>query len=194
LRGIGREPIGAASSGLGGATQVTKYDQINSPATTHRYDLLEADPAKPYLPKQDADGNYVPLDPSIATVDSETGKIETGKGQHGRVYAVAVLSVGPKAASWPLVFEPRRSYTPPAPHPPPPPPASTPPQGLNLLAKPVGLNVAPQSSPIPPPSPPIQPAPPGGAPREARQRQAAAAKSEEGARRGASEGVEALGG
>src|SRR5204863_8718429 len=68
-----------------------------------------------------------------------------------------------------------------APPAPPPPPATQAPAGLNLVANPVGLTVPPPTSPIPPPSPPIQPAPPGGARKEARQRQAASAKSEEGA-------------
>jgi hypothetical protein len=52
---------------------------------------------------------------------------------------------------------------------------------LQITPAPVGLNVAPPATVIPPPAPPIQPAPPSGARREARQRQAAVAKSEEGA-------------
>lgn len=66
--------------------------------------------------------------------------------------------------------------TPPVPLPPPVSPAATP---LTLAVAPVGLNVAPPTSVVPPPAPPIQPAPPGGARREARQRQAATAKSEQ---------------
>jgi len=69
---------------------------------------------------------------------------------------------------------------PPVPPPPPPPPATSAPVGLSVSATPVGLTIPPPASPIPPPAPPIQPAPPGGARKEARQRQAATAKSEEG--------------
>src|SRR5207249_3687544 len=96
-----------------------RYDDIASPAITHRYDLLEADPQRPWLPKQVA-GNasphgYVALDPSIAQVDPQSGKVVTGRGNHPRVYAIAELSVAGKAASYPLVFEPRRSYVAPRP-------------------------------------------------------------------------------
>ena len=51
---------------------------------------------------------------------------------------------------------------------------------LNLSLKVSGLNIAPQMSTFPPPAPPVNPAPPGGARKEARQRQAAVAKSEQG--------------
>jgi hypothetical protein len=44
---------------------------------------------------------------------------------------------------------------------------------LNLFLNGPGLNIAPQSTVVPPPAPPIQPAPPGGARKEARQKQAA---------------------
>jgi hypothetical protein len=72
-----------------------------------------------------------------------------------------------------------QTQAPPPPAPPPPPvaPAAS---AQQISPSPVGLNVAPATTVIPPPAPPIQPAPPGGARREARQRQAAAAKSEEG--------------
>src|SRR5207302_537195 len=40
LRGEGREPSGMDTA--------IHYDRIDSPAITHRYDLLEADPQKPY--------------------------------------------------------------------------------------------------------------------------------------------------
>ena len=250
LRGFGREPVGMDTP--------PRYNAIDSPAITHRYDLVEADPQRPYLPRKNADGEYVKLDPSIGAVDPVTGRVTTGKGSHPRVFAIGLLSVGAKAATWPIVFEPRASYRPPvlniikpaippvpprppitvlstgvsslpstpppAPPPPiatlaltfpappvipgmpplssspvnpptppvpPPPPASVAPTALDLVATPVGLNVPPQTSPIPPPSPPIQPAPPGGARKEARQRQAAVAKSEEGSGEGAGEGESA---
>ena len=48
---------------------------------------------------------------------------------------------------------------------------------LSLFLSTPGISIAPQSSVVPPPAPPIQPAPPGGARKEARQRQAAAQKS-----------------
>src|SRR5205085_12320549 len=66
----------------------------------------------------DGNGNphgYVPLDPSVAQGDPETGKLTPGRSNHPRVYAIAVLSVGDKAATWPLVFEPKNSYVPPRP-------------------------------------------------------------------------------
>ena len=47
-------------------------------------------------------------------LDQQTGQITTGKGAHPRVYAIGVLSVGAKAATWPIVFEPRRSFRAPA--------------------------------------------------------------------------------
>jgi hypothetical protein len=243
LKGYGREPVG---------TDVPiRYDDINTAAITHRYDLVQADPQRPYLPRTDCDGNpngYCPLDPGVGTVDPQSGAVKAGRGNHGRVYAVAILSVGPKAASWPLSFEPRRSFRPPPPRaaqllralplppiqvaaaaaaapaspapplPPPPPgvgspslpalpglpglpasgiapPAPPPPpappappasptaQPLQLALRVPGLQIAPATSVVPPPAPPIQPAPPGGARKEARQRQAAAAKSEEGSQK-----------
>jgi len=42
LKGYGREPVGADIPIV--------YDQLNGPAITHRYDLLKADPTRPYLP------------------------------------------------------------------------------------------------------------------------------------------------
>src|SRR6202022_4409617 len=105
LKGFGREPVGTDAP--------IQYDDITGPAITHRYDLVKADPARPYLPATDADGSYIPLDPSVGTVDQQNGKVTSGSGNHQRSYAIAVLSVGDQAASWPLVFEPARSFTPP---------------------------------------------------------------------------------
>ena len=240
LHGYGRESAGM--------DEPFAYDPIDSPAVTHLYSLLEADPAHPWLPKVDPasplPNHYVALDPSVGSIDPVTGKITTGAGHHPRAYAVALLSVGHQAASWPLLFEPRRNYVPPpavvipappplppihvaavaaaaAPSPPPPPPpaggtpslpqlpslpslpplnapapaapppptpvhppappVSQPPSSLSITVSPQQVGFSPPSGVVPPPAPPIQPAPPGGARKEARQRQAAAAKSEEGA-------------
>jgi hypothetical protein len=209
---------------------------------------VAADPQRPYLPKVGSDGQYEPLDPSIATVDDQTGRVTAGNGSHDRIYALAILSVGDKATSLPLVFEPRRSFrappappplkipaprptppvnvlaagaaaapsnpAPPPPPPPPgvgsaslpalpglpplnspppaPPPAAPPPpppppppalsQGLPLSLSAPLSPISIQASVIPPTPPPINPAPPSGgaARKEAKQRQAATAKSEEG--------------
>jgi hypothetical protein len=238
LHGYGREPVGLDTP--------TQYDKISSPAITHRYDLVEADPARPWLPKTGRDGSYTELDPSVARVD-QTGAVTTGRGNHARVYAIGLLSVGERAATWPLVFEPRRSYVPaapaitsvPAPRPvppvhvdatlattPPPPPGTAPPapppintpgfpqlpglpglppagtpppatppppagapppappanqapSALSISVSPQSVGFAPPSGVVPPPAPPINPAPPGGARREAKAKQPAAAKSEE---------------
>ena len=48
--------------------------------------------------------------PGVGSIDPQTGVVTTGKGAHPRVYAIALLSVGDKAATWPIVFEPRRSF------------------------------------------------------------------------------------
>ncbi|MDX6653056.1 MAG: hypothetical protein QOJ38_1837 [Solirubrobacterales bacterium] len=165
---------------------------------------------------------YVCLDPAIGRLtDDQQGKIEAGDGNFKRTFAIAILSVNQKVATYPISFEPRPSFTPEAPPPPPPPsnppppPAPPPPPGsqlpqinlpqppvppsvpldaglvpppppavppppgsstvtpLNLFLNGPGLNIAPQSTVVPPPAPPIQPAPPGGARKEARQKQAA---------------------
>ncbi|HEX2016729.1 MAG TPA: hypothetical protein VGN69_08545 [Solirubrobacteraceae bacterium] len=246
LKGYGREPVGMDAP--------ISYDPINGPAITHRYDLLKADPARPYLPDTtcpkttDNPAGYCELsDPGVGQIDPVNGKVSTGKGNHPRVYAIGLLSVGDKAASWPLVFEPRRSYTPiaparvvtPAPSmvpqvhvaaiaatspppppsapppappvvgtptlpqlpglpglpplnspppaspppptgaPPPAPPASQAPSALSISVSPQSVGFAPPSGVVPPPAPPINPAPPGGARREAKAKQPAAAKSEE---------------
>jgi hypothetical protein len=84
---------------------------------------------------------------------------------------------------------------PPAPPPPPPPPGFS--QGLPLSLSAPLSPVSIQATVIPPTPPPINPAPPSGgaARKEAKQRQAATAKSEEGgADEGVSESPESLGG
>jgi hypothetical protein len=182
LHGFGREPVGTDTS--------IRYDDIDGPAITHRYDLVQADPQRPYLPKTDCAGEpngYCPLDPQIATVDSQTGEVTAGSGNHERIYAVAILSVDQKAASWPLVFEPRRSFraqpapaqlvvraqrlvpavnvlaagaaAAPASPPPPPPP---PPPGNVTPNTPAVPGLPPPASPAaaPPPAPPAPPPPP----------------------------------
>ncbi|MDX6652175.1 MAG: hypothetical protein QOJ38_956 [Solirubrobacterales bacterium] len=231
LHGYGREVAGAD-------TPLT-YDEISNYAITHRFDLLAADPEKPWLPLTDEkDGDlahhYVSLDHYLATqpspdakppsIDAQSGQISSGDGAHDRVYALALLSVGEKAATWPLVFEPRPSFTnpgvvqPPIQQPPslpkpatspsqsfeppplptapnftpppvsppdvvtpplvpPAPPSVTSATPLNLFLSTPGINISPQSTVIPPPAPPIQPAPPGGARKEARQKQAATQSS-----------------
>jgi hypothetical protein len=186
LKGFGREPVGFDVP--------IRYDDIDSPAITHRYDLVQADPQRPYLPRSDCAGalnGYCALDPTIATVDSQSGEVTAGSGNHERVFAIAILSVGDKAASWPMVFEPRRSFRPQpapaqlviraqrlvpavnvlaagaaaAPASPPPPPPPPPPGNVtpNTPAVP-GLPPpgAPASAPPPaPPAPPPPPPPPG---------------------------------
>jgi hypothetical protein len=183
LHGFGREPVGTDAP--------IQYDDISSPAITHRFDLVEADPAQPWLPLVDpsspSPNHYVPLDPSVATIDRQTGFVQTGSGSHPRVYAIAILSVGDRAASWPMVFQPRRSFVsrpsilpqlppivPPAQLPPahlaaiasapPPPPTSPPPAPPevatpNLPQLPV-LTPPPPVAGVTPPTPPPPPAPP----------------------------------
>jgi hypothetical protein len=188
----------------------------------------------------------------VGSVDAQSGKVAAGRANHPRVYALALLSVGAKAASWPLVFEPKRSFVPrppkliappgvppirvlglsaasiqappqapppatppppaaiglnvpappaiptfpsatalpiapPAPLAPPPPPASTNPLPLSLSLNLSGVAVPPTPGVSAQPTPPVNPAPPGGARKEARQKQAATAKSEEGESSGVQE-------
>jgi hypothetical protein len=264
LKGVGREPVGY------GAKVLTRFDELNTAAITHRYDLVMADPEKPYLPLEDANGDYVPVPPQVASVDRSTGALRTGRGRSERTYTIAILSVGDKAATWPIAFEPRRSFVaqrakvtlpalpraarapaaqppvrltdtppppapppatppgspltsqslqlpeppalpslpsvnaagppappslnaPPPPPPPPPPPTVPPqqqPQPLALGAKLQAVAIVPSVNP--PAPPPVNPAPPGGAAarKEAKQRQAATAKSEEGSSEGAGEAGE----
>jgi hypothetical protein len=260
LRGFGREPLGADMRDQGGTDHPMRYDVIAGPSITHRYDLIEADPRRPWLPRVVADNGqphgYVTLSSSIATIDDQTGQVMAQTTSHGRVFALAVLSVGDKAASWPMVFEPRRSYTPPAqvklgvpdvpavkvlgfqgaslappqtptassppppintslqlpappslpgfptpvapPIAPPAPPAPPPPPGgqqglpINVAITPVGITVPPTTGVTAQPTPPVNPSPPGGARKEAKQRQAATAKSEESGGEGAGQTSDAL--
>jgi hypothetical protein len=179
LHGYGREPVGADTP--------IQYDDISSPAITHRYDLVEADPAEPWLPKVDSAGHYVALDSTVATIDQQSGFVKTGSGSHARVYAIAILSVGQHAATWPLVFEPSRSYSSPTPvlpqlpplapplqlpaahlaaaaPAPPPPPSSAPPTppevGTPSLPQLPSLTPPPPVAAVSPPVPPAPPAPP----------------------------------
>jgi hypothetical protein len=170
LHGYGREPVG---------TDVPiRYDDINSPAITHRYDLVQADPAQPWQPSTacpDHPNSYCPLDPSVGWIDQQSGQVHAGKGAHPRVYALGILSVGDKAATWPIAFEPRKNFVPTAPKslivpattlpalrispelatalptstPPPPPPPP-----------PVSGTLPPPPPPPPPPAPPAPPPPP----------------------------------
>jgi hypothetical protein len=243
LNGVGREPTSI--------TEPPRFDPIDSPAITHRFDLLEADPDRPYLPRRDASGDYVPISPSVATIDPQSGQVTAQRSAHSRAYAIAVLSVDDRTATYPMVFEPSRSFvprtvrivTPPAlapirtlgftaqsltapttspppaappvnttvvvptpptlpsfsppsttqaPSPPPPPappapPASQHPTAMNLSISPVGVAVPPTTGVTAQPTPPVNPSPPSGARREAKQRQAATAKSEEGGETGASQ-------
>lgn len=146
LRGEGREPVGIDVP--------ARYDAIDSPAITHRYDLVMADEKNPSIPRKDEKGGYVFVPSTVGTVD-DTGTVRAGAGRQERTYAIAILSVGSKAASWPLVFEPAKSFEPR-------PPATvsqsvirTPPQPIQprpTPPPPVVLNSPP--SPTPPPPPP----------------------------------------
>jgi hypothetical protein len=178
LKGVGREPVGY------GAKVLTRFDELSTQAITHRYDLVVADPEKPYLPLEDANGDYVPVPPQVATADRTTGALRTGKGRSERTYAVAILSVGDEAATWPIAFEPRRSFTPSrarvvlpplprvarapaaqapirvsdAPPPPPPPPPATP--GSPFSAQTLQPPQPPQLPSLPAANAPPAPAPP----------------------------------
>jgi hypothetical protein len=170
LHGYGREPVG---------TDVPiRYDDINLPAITHRFDLVQADPQKPWQPSTacpDHLNGYCPLDPSVGWIDQQSGQVHAGKGAHPRIYAIAILSVADKAATWPIAFEPRKNFAPTAPKslivpatvlpglrispelatalptstPPPPPPPP-----------PVSGTLPPPPPPPPPPAPPAPPPPP----------------------------------
>ena len=241
----------AKGFGIGPANfdQAPRHMAISTPAITHRYDLVMADPKNPSRPALDENGEYKSFSSDVATIDRQSGVITTKRpGPSERQWGLVLLSVGSQATTYTVAFDPRRSFVarpaakisrapfraivgnfqpqrlppppntqpppnptvgnietptlprlpglpplnaapvnPPAPPSPPPPPGSPAQVPLNLAIKPVGLNVPPPTSVVPPPAPPIQPAPPGGARREARQRQAATAKSEQGSGEGGAE-------
>jgi hypothetical protein len=111
LHGVGREPPAADTA--------PAFLRLTDLSITHRYDLVLADPAKPWLPYRDADGRYVAFadrypNCSVACVDGQTGELSTGDGVDHRVYGVALLSVGDLTATYPLAFEPRALRAPPA--------------------------------------------------------------------------------
>jgi hypothetical protein len=176
---------------------------------THCYDLLAADPKKPWLPlaaedatdeqlagandpragcqvrslasAQDASAAsaqskrsnpcdpYLCLDPDVGQIDSQSGTVQAGAGDQPRTYAIAMLSVATKTATWPIVFEPRPSFTPerlPPVHPPPPPPGappavqpSAPPPSASLptIPPPPALPLGAGLSPTSPPAVPLPP-------------------------------------
>ncbi|MDX6662230.1 MAG: hypothetical protein QOG09_332, partial [Solirubrobacterales bacterium] len=115
---------------------------------------------------------YVCLDPAIGRLtDDQQGKIEAGDGNVKRTFAIAILSVNQKVASYPIAFEPRPSFTPEAPPPPPPPNGPPPPPPpppapngqlpqINLPTPPVPPSVPLDAGLVPPP-PPAVPPPPG---------------------------------
>ncbi|MDX6662791.1 MAG: hypothetical protein QOG09_893, partial [Solirubrobacterales bacterium] len=54
---------------------------------------------------------YVCLDPAIGRLtDDQQGKIEAGDGNFKRTFAIAILSVNQKVATYPISFEPRPSF------------------------------------------------------------------------------------
>jgi hypothetical protein len=261
LHGYGRSPISTPVKG--GAGRAFHYE-LTTPSITHRYDLLLADPERPWLPcagddaacealarnlstptfeaspgTEGADpgvescGPYVCLPSRIGTVDDQSGQVTAGDGKYPETLAVATLSVGDRVATYPLVFKRSPSFVakaaarlpatpttsgvrtpPPPPGPPPPevptipkvevpqipapppipsltaaqppeltpptppapPPPSQQPAPLDLSVAPPGVSISTPTALIQPPTPPVNPAPPGGARREARQRQAAAQK------------------
>jgi hypothetical protein len=216
LEGVGREPVGevpAYDPLQGRPSQHERYDAIDSAAITHCYDLVLADPDRPWLPLAVEDASeeqlaaqgagcarrsgprssvqgpneaeegsagwagpcapYVCLDPSTGTIDDQSGQVRAGSGDRERTFALAILSVGDHVASYPLVFEPRPSFSAePAPPPPPPPPPPSPPPPpptlpnqfppLNFPTPPV-LPGLPISAELQPPAPPVPPPPPAAA-------------------------------
>jgi hypothetical protein len=169
LDGFGREPMSTDGP--------FRYDDISSPAITHRYDLIYADPEKPWLPKQgsvaDTCDPYDCLPGSIGTIDDQTGAVKAVSGAQERTYALALLSVGKLSTTYPISFEPRPSFRQaPAPPPLPIPPAATPPAAPAPPApappfNPPTLATPPPLAPLPaqtPPAPPVPPAPPNGGP------------------------------
>jgi hypothetical protein len=115
---------------------------------------------------------YVCLPGSVGTIQQD-GQVRAGSGEQKRTFALAVLSVNQKVATYPLSFEPRPSFSfdPPSPPPPPPPPPAppapptTPPNQiptLNLPTPPALPNL-PLGAELVPPAPPIPPPPPAAA-------------------------------
>jgi hypothetical protein len=148
LRGYGREPVGIDKP-------IRYLDSIDSSAITHRYDLVMADPEQPWLPLEDANGDYVAVPAQVATVDRQTGAVRAGKGRGTRTYTIAILSVGDKAATSPIAFEPRRSSSPPRARtilPPLPRPARAP-----AAQAPIRLSEPPTPPPAQPPASPASP-------------------------------------
>jgi hypothetical protein len=198
LEGTGREPVSTDTP--------VKYDDISTPAVTHCYDLVLADPAKPWLPLLADDASdsdkakgggqgcrsrsldsggfaasaqddecepYICLNSGIGTIDDQSGMVKAGAGAQERTFALALLSVGGKSATYPISFEPRASFRQaPAPPPLPVPPATTPPPAPAPPApappfQPPTLATPPPLTPLPaqtPPIPPVPPAPPNGGP------------------------------
>jgi hypothetical protein len=165
LEGFGREPVSTDAP--------LRYDDVSSPAITHRYDLVYADPEKPWLPKDgdhaDECDPYDCLPETIGSIDPQSGKVVAGSGAQERTYALALLSVGKLSTTYPISFEPRPSFrTPPPPPvtplppvttPPaaPAPPAPAPPFQPPTIASPPALVPPPAQSPLAPPVPPAPP-------------------------------------
>jgi hypothetical protein len=169
LQGYGREAAGADTP--------LKYDEISNYAVTHRFDLVYADPAKPWLPKKAADGDpvdkchpYLCIPHDLGLIDPQSGKVHSQSGDYPRTYAIAILSVGRMAATWPLVFEPRPSFhITPLPEPTPAPPIAAPPASPPTPSAPTSfgqppppavpsLPPPPAEQPLTPPAPPVPPA------------------------------------
>ncbi|MGH2956205.1 MAG: hypothetical protein ACRDL6_04335, partial [Solirubrobacterales bacterium] len=153
LRGSGREAIGPTAPNQP-HKQPARYDEISSPAITHRYDLLVADPDRPWLSKEgereDDCDPYDCLPANVGTIDPQSGEVRAGNGAYPRTFAIAALSVGEQAATYPLTFEPRSSFqvTPPPPPPPPAPVAVPPPPPPPSPAQPTSPQVNLPAAPV----------------------------------------------
>ena len=164
--GYGREPFGIDQP-------ERFYDIPTTPAVTHRWALVLADPQKPWMPKVDQhstyDNHYVPAPDNLGTIDDQTGEVKAVGGVSSRTYALAILSVGAHVATYPLVFEPRPGFnaeiapsSPPplaasSPPAPPPPPNSS--GGFTLPPTPALPAIPPLAAqpPLAPPAPPLPP-------------------------------------
>ena len=171
LEGYGRE--------VAGIDAPLRYDDISTNAITHRYDLVLADQDQPWLPclasdpacvklqsllaappgqpphpvEHNACDPYLCVPERVGTVDRTSGRVNGGDGRYPRTFALGVLSVGARAASWPLVFERAPSFI------------VTPlgaPQPLisAVPGTPATPNPTNPSTPVEPPPPPPPPAPP----------------------------------